>query len=151
MTTTRTDVTGVVLEQHKDVAERLSAVLNKIGNDRAEEFESLAEFLAAHEAAEESVIYPALRMLGDEGIRIADDRTNEEGVASAVLARLKGFNTDSNEFETMFAEFTEKVHEHAAREEAEVIPLLTSVTTTEQREEMGDAFLALQHGVPSRR
>lgn len=151
MTSTRTDVTGVVLEQHKDIAERLSAVLDKIGNDRTEEFQSLAEFLAVHEEAEESVIYPALRMLGDEGIRIADDRTREEGVASGVLARLKSFNTDSNEFETTFAEFTAKVHEHAASEEAEVIPLLTSVTTTEQREEMGDAFLAVQHGVPNRR
>lgn len=72
---TSNDVTEVVLSQHKDVAARLSAVLNKTGSDRSEEFESLAEFLAVHEAAEESVIYPALRKLGDERTRIADDRT----------------------------------------------------------------------------
>ena len=148
---TSNDVTEVVLSQHKDVAARLSAVLNKTGTDRTEEFESLAEFLAVHEAAEESVIYPALRKLGDEGTRIADDRTREESAASDVLTKLKGFDTGSHEFETTFTEFSAKVHEHAASEEAEVLPLLTSTTNSEQRQEMGDAFLASQHGVSSHR
>jgi len=151
MSTTNKDVSEVVLEQHKDVAARLAAVLNKTGSDRTEEFESLAEFLAVHEAAEESVIYPALRKLGDEGTRIADDRTREEGAASDVLTKLKGFDTGSDKFETTFTEFATKVHEHAASEEAEVLPLLTSTTTTEQRQAMGNVFLESQHGVSSHR
>ena len=148
---TSIDMTEVVLSQHKDVAARLSEVLNKTGSDRSEEFESLAEFLAVHEAAEESVIYPALRKLGDEGTRIADDRTREEGVASYVLTKLKGFDPGSAEFEKTFTEFSAKVHEHAASEEAEVLPLLNSTTNSEQRQEMGDALLASQHGVSSHR
>lgn len=151
MRSTTSDVTGLVLEQHKDVAERLSAVLNTTGSERADEFDVLAESLGTHEAAEESVVYPALRVLGDEGTRIADDRTREEGEARDILAKLKGLNSDSNEFETLFAEFSAKVHEHAASEEAEVIPLLTSVTTTEQREKMGDEFLAAQRDAQSSR
>ena len=151
MTTNENDVTTVVFAQHKDVAQRLSAVLNKTGSDRTEEFESLATFLPLHEGAEEAVIYPALRALGDAGTRVAEARTREESAAGDVIARLKGLDTGSAEFEATFTEFSAKVHEHAAMEEAEVLPLLNSVTTLEQRQAMGEAFLAAQMGVPSHR
>jgi hemerythrin superfamily protein len=145
------DVTTLVLAQHKDVAGRLAAVLDATGSARSEEFNSLAELLAVHEAAEEAVIYPALRNLGDEGTRIANERTGEEAAAKETLTKLKGMNTDAAEFETMFTEFSSKVHAHAASEEAQVIPLLTSSTAPEDRQTMGDAFLASQKGVPSAR
>jgi hemerythrin superfamily protein len=145
------DVTEVVLAQHKDVAQRLSDVMNKTGSDRREEFESLAEFLPVHEAAEQAVIYPALRDLGDEGTRVAETRTTEEGAASDIIAKLKELDTGSADFEAMFTDFSAKVHEHAASEEAEVLPLLNSNTTLEQRQTMGEAFLAAQAGIPSHR
>jgi hemerythrin superfamily protein len=96
MGTKENDVIEVVLAQHKDVAERLSAVLNKTDSDRTEEFESLAKFLPVHEAAEQPVIYPALRALGEEGTRVAEARTREEGAASEeveVLPLLNGATT----------------------------------------------------------
>ena len=151
MATNENDVTEVVLEQHKDVVQRLSAVLSKTGSDRTEEFESLAKFLPAHEAAERAVIYPALRALGAEGTRIAEARTQEEGAASDVITKLKGLDTGSAEFETMFTEFSAKVHQHAASEEAEVLPLLNSSTTLEQRQTMGEVFLGSRAGSPSNR
>lgn len=151
METKENDLIEVVLAQHKDVAQRLSAVLSKSGSDRTEEFESLAKFLPVHEAAEQAVIYPALRTLGDEGTRIAEARIQEEGAASDVIAKLEGLDTGSAEFETMFTEFSSKVHQHAASEEAEVLPLLNGATTLEQRQAMGEAFLASQAGIPSHR
>jgi hemerythrin superfamily protein len=151
MATNENDVAEVVLAQHKDVAQRLSAVLNKTGSDRTEEFESLAKFLPVHEASEQAVIYPALRALGDEGTRIVEARTQEEGAASDVITKLKSLDTGSAEFETTFTEFSAKVHQHAASEEAEVLPLLNSSTTLEQRQTMGEAFLASQMGIPSHR
>jgi hemerythrin superfamily protein len=151
MATNENDVTEVVLAQHKDVAQRLSAVLDKTGSDRTEEFESLTKFLPVHEAAEQTVIYPALRALGEDGTRIAEARTQEEGAASDAITKLKGLDTGSAEFETMFTEFSAKVHEHAASEEADVLPLLKSATTLEERQTMGEAFLASQAGIPSHR
>jgi hemerythrin superfamily protein len=141
-TTADTDVTSVVLDQHKDVAARLTAVLAKSGNDRAEEFSSLADMLHAHETAEETVIYPALRKLGEEGSRIADHRTSEENAAADVLTKLKGLSCDSDEFTTLFTEFSGKVHDHAASEEAEVLPMLTSRIDADERQAMGEAFLS---------
>jgi hemerythrin superfamily protein len=151
MTTNENDVTEVVLAQHKDVAQRLSAVLNKTGSDRTEEFESLTKFLPVHEAAEQAVIYPALRALGDEGNRIVDARTKEETAASEAISKLTGMDCASAEFEATFTEFSAKVHQHAASEEAEVLPLLNGATTLEQRQAMGEAFLASQMGISSHR
>lgn len=144
MTSASNDVTSVVLEQHKAVAERLDAVLNATGSGRSQEFNSLAVLLGVHEAAEESVIYPKLRELGEEGTRVADERTHEEEAAKAILTKLKSIEAGSQEFEVLFAEFSSKVHAHAASEEAEVIPLLTSSVSAEDRESMGDAFRASQ-------
>jgi hemerythrin superfamily protein len=144
MTTATNDVTTVVLEQHKEVAQRLDAVLKATGSDRSVEFNSLATLLGVHEAAEESVIYPVLRKLGEEGNRVADERTHEEEAAKEILTKLKSFKANSHEFEALFAEFNSKVHAHAASEEAEVIPLLTSSVSAEDRQSMGDAFVASQ-------
>jgi hemerythrin superfamily protein len=145
MPTAENDVTTVVLEQHKQVAQRLDAVRSATGSARAEAFASLAALLGVHETAEETVIYPALRKLGDEGTRVADERTHEEDAAKGTLTKLKGLDTGSQEFEALFEEFSSKVHAHAASEEAEVIPLLTSSVSPEERQTMGDAFLASQN------
>jgi hemerythrin superfamily protein len=151
MATTEHEVSELVLAQHQDVGQRLSAVLSKTGAERIEEFESLTKFLPVHEAAEQAVIYPALLALGDEGHRIVEARTREEQVASEVITELEGLDTDSVEFETMFTEFSAHVHQHAASEEAEVLPLLNSSITVARRRAMAEEFLAAQMGVPSRR
>jgi hypothetical protein len=67
------------------------------------------------------------------------------GCAKEILTKLKSLDTGSHDFENLFTEFSSKVHEHAASEESEVIPLLTSSVRPEERQEMGDAFLASQH------
>ncbi len=145
MTTTDNDVATVVLEQHKDVARRLDAVMNETGSARTDAFASLAKLLGSHETAEQTVIYPALRKLGDEGTRVADDRTQEEAAAEDVLTKLKGLEAGSEDFELLFRDFSAKVHEHAASEESEVIPLLMASVSAEERRAMGDAFLAAQN------
>jgi hemerythrin-like domain-containing protein len=150
MTTADNDVITVVLGQHQDVAGRLDAVMSAAGSTRADAFEALADLLDVHETAEETVIYPALRKLGNEAARVADDRAHEEAAAKQILTRLKGLDAGSNEFESLFSEFSAKVHEHAASEESEVIPLLTSSLSAQERQAMGDAFRASQKATSGR-
>jgi hemerythrin superfamily protein len=145
MTAASNDVTTVVLEQHKEVAQQLDAVLKATGSGRSVEFNSLAALLGVHEAAEEAVIYPVLRELGEEGTRVADERTHEEEAAKEILTKLKSLDAGSQAFEALFAEFSSKVHAHAASEESEVIPVLTSSVSAEDRQSMGDAFVASQN------
>ena len=147
MSTTDNDVNAVLLEQHQQVAQRLDAVRTAKGSVRAEEFDALAALLDGHETAEETLIYPALRKLGDEGARVADQRTHEEDAAKEILTKLKGLETDSQDFDVLFEEFSSKVHAHAESEEREVLPLLTGSVSPEDRQAMGDAFVASQHPV----
>jgi hemerythrin superfamily protein len=100
--------------------------------------------LDVHETAEETVIYPTLRKLGAEGTRVADKRIHEEDVAKEILNKLKVMDTGSEAFEVLFEEFSAKVHAHAASEETEVIPLLRSSVFPEERQAMGEAYLASQ-------
>jgi hemerythrin superfamily protein len=150
MTPTNSDVTTIVLEQHKDVARRLAAVLNETGSAKRAEFASLAALLELHETAEETVIYPVLRQLGEEGNRVADARAREESAANEVLTKLKGMDTSSPQFDALFDDFGSAVHAHAHSEEAEVIPLLGDITA-EQRQAMGAAFLDSQRDSAGRR
>jgi hemerythrin superfamily protein len=144
MTTADNDVTTLVLAQHKEVAKRLDAVHKAPPSERAAEFDSLAALLDVHETAEETVIYPVLRKLGDDGTRIADARTTEEDAAKEVLGKLKALDAASDDFAALFTEFSAKVHAHATSEEGEVIPLLTSSVSAEERQAMGSAFVASQ-------
>ena len=144
MAALQNDVTEVVRQQHLDVTGRLAAVQHKTGDNRAQEFHALVEILTGHETAEETVIYPVLRGIGDNGVKIADARTAEEAAATVILTHLQTLDTNSSDFVTAFTDFAGKVHEHAAHEEAEVLPLLTSTITEAQRIEMGKAFLATQ-------
>ena len=150
MTQVDNDVTTIVLEQHQEVARRLDAVLSSPGSARAAEFGSLADLLAAHEHAEESVIYPALRKLGGEGSHVAEDRAKEESAAEQTLKKLKSMDAGSEEFDALFREFSLKVHAHAESEEREVIPLLKVSLPDEQRQSMGQAFRESQNSGSAR-
>ena len=143
-TNDHSDVVAVVLEQHKAAKLGLAEVLNATGDKREESFRSLAGVLAAHEGAEEAVIYPALRALGDNGVKIADARTREEAAAKETLTKLMGMDTGSADFTDLFQPFMADVLEHATKEEAEVLPLLTASFDDGQRRAMGEAFRAAQ-------
>jgi len=140
----KADVVDVVLEQHVAAKEGMTAVSNATGEQRGELFVALAPVLAAHEAAEEAVIYPALRKLGAEGSKVADERTREEQAADQTLTKLKGMDAASAEFGTTFDGFMADVLAHAEKEEAEVLPLLKSSCSDDERRDMGEKFLATQ-------
>ena len=138
------DVVDIVLEQHVAAKKGLTEVSNASGEQRGELFAALAPVLAAHEAAEEAVIYPALRELGHEATKVADERTREEQAADQALTKLTGMDAASAEFDITFESFKADVLAHAAKEEAEVLPLLKSSCSDDERRAMGESFLATQ-------
>ena len=89
------------------------------------------------------MVYPAIRELGDEGERVAQQRIAEEEKASQVLAELKASDPSTPEFETKFTAFSGDVDKHASSEEAEVLPLLEKLDDA-RRAELGDAFVSSQ-------
>jgi hemerythrin superfamily protein len=114
----------LIAEQHAEVRRLMGEIATGASDSRAETFQQLVRMLAVHETAEEMVVYPALRKLGEEGKRVAQARTAEEDEAKKVLARLEGMDPTSDAFQVQFLDFRSSVEQHASSEEANVFPLL---------------------------
>jgi hemerythrin superfamily protein len=133
------DVVSTIREQHAQARQLIGTIKAAAPEARATPFGELAEMLHAHEAAEQSVVYPALRELGDEGERVVQQRISEEEQASQVLAELEASDPSTPAFEESFVAFSGDVEQHARNEEAEVLPLLEKFDDA-RRTELGDAF-----------
>jgi hemerythrin superfamily protein len=139
------DVVSIISEQHAQVRQLIGTIKAAAPDARANPFRELAGMLHAHETAEQSVVYPAIRELGDEGERVAQQRITEEEQASQVLTELEATDASTPEFEESFTAFSGDVEQHARSEEAEVLPLLETFDDA-RREELGDAFVSTQTG-----
>jgi len=146
-TQTSQDVIQIIEAQHRDIRE-LFRRLTQTGDGELESFDELVRLLAVHETAEEMVVYPALRRMGDRGGRVADARKTEEDAAKKALAELEGLDRQSREFRLMLNAFSVDVDEHAANEETEVLPLLSEMDANE-REQMAGTFVLAEKVAPT--
>lgn len=142
------DVVDLLEAQHGEVR-RLFDQLEGGGPEEAETFECLLRLLAVHETAEEEVVYPALRSIGPDGDRIADERTGEEGEAKKALSELESLGVGAQEFAEKLAAFRLNVMEHAAGEEREVFPLLRRSLDEDKRRAMRTALEAAERMAPT--
>jgi hemerythrin superfamily protein len=141
------DVVSTIREQHARARQLIGTIKAAAPDARANPFGELAGMLHAHETAEQSVVYPAIRELGDEGERVAQQRITEEEEASQLLAELEASDPSTSEFEERFTAFSGDVELHARNEEAEVLPLLEQFDDA-RRVELGDAFVSQTVNAP---
>ena len=134
------DIVDLILAQHQEAKKGLAEVSDANPEDRGHLFDALAKVLTAHEAAEEAAIYPTLRQLGDTASAMVKARVGEESKGKAALAKLQAMDASTDEFERTFEEFRAAVLEHATHEEVEIIPLLCSALTEQERVQMAAAF-----------
>ncbi|HVW34563.1 MAG TPA: hemerythrin domain-containing protein [Acidimicrobiia bacterium] len=137
-----TDVVTVLTGQH-DLAREILAELHEtvaavaeITQDMAGPFRRLVALLAAHEAAEELVVYPALRTKLQKGI-LAGEIVAEEDEARRRLARLEKLAAGFFAFPDALAEFEEAILAHAAHEEQAVFPILEAGLPAAERARLG--------------
>ena len=140
------DVVQVLQSQHDQVRKMLKTIGNASATDRAGAFQELVTMLKAHEAAEESVVYPAIRGKGGESV--ANQRIAEEKEAETVIANLQKADPASSEFTEMFNKFQAAVEKHASAEESEVFPLVSEQFDDGKRRSMASELLQAeqQHG-----
>jgi len=136
------DVVAVLTSQHErarallaELHETVAAVAD-ITADMAEPFGELVRLLVGHEAAEEMVVYPALRTALEEGV-LAERRVAEEHEAKQQLARLEKLATGFFAFPAALAEFEAGILAHAEEEERTVFPRLERGLPAEERRRLG--------------
>jgi hemerythrin superfamily protein len=139
-TAQKTDIIDVLTSQHNEAKAGLASLVAADAKVRGAEFEKLAKVLAAHEHGEEAHVYPALETMGDKASQIIEERRAEEAEASDKIAQIKSLAPLSTEFATGIAQLKKAVEAHAAKEEAAVFPLLSSLDEA-TRSKLGDSMI----------
>lgn len=148
------DVVAVLAAQHDRARALLGelheavAIVGELIQDLPGPFRDLVTLLATHEAAEEIVVYPRLKVGLEEG-RLAERCLAEEHEVKQLLARLEKMAPAFFEFPAALAEFEEKLLAHAEHEEQAVFPVLEERIPPADRRELGDNFLHAAVRAPS--
>jgi Hemerythrin HHE cation binding domain len=103
-----------------------------------------------HEAAEQQYFWPAVRALGPEGDRVADQAIEQEITGESALDELDKLSPDDQQFETVLTTFTSEARAHIAFEEAHAWPLLGATLNQEQAEDLGDKVYQAKKMAPTR-
>jgi hypothetical protein len=103
-----------------------------------------------HEVAEQQYFWPAVRELGPEGNRIADEAISQEKEGERMLAELDKLNPDNERFETLLSGFISDARAHIAFEEGHAWPLLRGAISMERMNELGDKITQAKRMAPTR-
>lgn len=130
------DIIGFLRNQHAEIKGMLEQVLATQGPDRKKTFTTLKTFMAAHEAAEETVVHPAAKRTIAGGPAEVAARLAEEKEAKKALSMLEKLDVGSSEFESKFRTLQKAVLAHAKAEEAEEFEKLAEKLDVSALEEM---------------
>jgi hemerythrin superfamily protein len=148
-TKTTQTVTELLRERHQQVKEMFQQMDTAAGDERAELFDCLRATLAVHETAEEIVVYPAARKLGEAAARVVEARLKEEDQAKHVLAELEKAGPDGPGFPGRFNTFRTAATAHAEAEERELFPLLEQQCDHDQLTAMTDRLTRAERLAPT--
>ena len=147
--TEQVDAIELLLQQHNQARKLMIEVESGRGDSKKTAFEQLVRLLAVHETAEEEVVYPVLKLAGDEGARVTEARKAEEDEAKKALSDLESMDMPTREFDEGFRSFRQMVLRHAANEEREVFPRLRASQTPEELERLGNAVRKAERTAPT--
>lgn len=128
-----------------ELASKTSAVENQ--RDLAQR---IVRDLSVHAAAEEQVLYPAIRRALDDGERLADDSTAEHAEIKQLLADLDGVQPDDDRFFPGFRRVMDLVRAHVADEEESLLPRLREAVGQDELYELADALVGAKRLAPTR-
>ncbi|GAA3454631.1 hemerythrin domain-containing protein [Dactylosporangium matsuzakiense] len=137
------DVVDLLLLQHARIEEQFLLVTGATGEARKQAFDDLVRLLAVHETAEEELIHPLSRTLGDNDAMV-EDRLAEERLAKETLTELIDAGVDAEGFDTGLLLLRTSVLEHARHEERYEFPHLRAHVPAERLQRLATAFAAAE-------
>ena len=148
--TVEPDVVDLLLAQHTQIRALFDEVLTALGEHKRDRFQDLVRLLAVHEAAEEELIHPRVRVEVAAAGPVVDQRLDEEQAAKQELARLYDLGTDHVDFDRGLTALAKDVVAHATREEQEEFPYLRGVLSADELHRLANALRAAQSLAPTR-
>jgi hemerythrin superfamily protein len=149
--TNQIDAIELLLRDHQSI-ERLTEQLDA-ADDPAEIrglFLRIVEQLAAHEAVEQQVIFPAFRAsLESAGDDTLDHRMGEHQELNELLAEMRSLAPDGFSFTKRESAFVLEVREHFRREEETVFARMRESFTADQLAELAERALVVKQHAPA--
>src|SRR5262245_50959303 len=109
--------------------------------------EQVCKELEMHTLLEETVFYPAVRALGDQGLEDQiGEALEEHAKVKREVARLRDARGEDDETDEQMSQLEKDVEHHASEEEREMFPRLAQLMREEEREELARRMQALKRG-----
>ena len=143
------DVAQIIARDHRKL-EALFAQLESDHGDRRRLVNQVIGDLAAHSAAEEQLLYPAVRDMVPGGGAMADQAIAEHKAIKEELARLEQGEPGQQDFENALTAVMDHVRTHVPQEENELLPALRMVIGEEGMRELGPLFEQVEGTIPTR-
>ena len=118
------DLVSLLVDQHLRIRDLLGVVERSSGSRRAARLTELATLLLEHEAAEERVVHPITRGVGEAGPQIVDQLLDQEYAIRRALDRLVRTDPDDLDFLPVLSELRQIVLAHIEFEERYEFPQL---------------------------
>jgi iron-sulfur cluster repair protein YtfE (RIC family) len=146
-----TDLVDAVLADHRALARLLDDVAaSGDARNRRELAERAIAELARHWAAEEQVMYPAVRRGLPDGEAVAGRGLARHADGEQLMKRIQQADATTPEFDELVDRLVGEVGEHLRTEEAEVLPGLRAGCSAEELADLGRKFEFARKVAPTR-
>jgi hemerythrin superfamily protein len=142
-------VIDLLLADHEQVERLFERMIEGEVDRWPDYFCELRENLVRHEAAEEVVVYPALRQIDPAGGPVADARLGEQAAAEKVLQEMETMDEGDPAFAEVLRTLHAAVLEHAEAEEELVFPRLVQFMDPGVLLELGEKYEAAKSSAPT--
>jgi hemerythrin superfamily protein len=152
------DFIEVLVEDHREV-EILFDQIEQLMHDpldaaarmqAAERTSQLIAELVRHAVAEEEYLYPAVREKLDRGDAIAEFEIAQHEAAERTMIELERLDPVNVEFRNTVRRLEVQVREHAGQEEADLLPALAAVLSTDERRDLAMKLAIAKAMAPTR-
>lgn len=145
------DVTTIIENDHREV-ERLFDAYESAESAQTKDVvvDELRVALAQHAAAEEILVYPAVRRATAAGDHQAEHAIDEHQEIKRLLADLDGMEPGDPGRDAVLRELRRSVEHHVEEEEGVLLPSLRAGTEQERLDSMGELFSAMKPLLPTR-
>lgn len=143
------DVAEIIASDHRKI-EGLLARLQSDEGDRRHLADQVVGELAAHSAAKEQVVYPAVRDMVPGGGAMASKAIADSKAMKQDLDKLGHGQPGEQGFENALFAVMDQFRTHVPEEENELLPALRMVIGEDKMKELGGIFEQVKGTIPTR-
>lgn len=144
------DIVALVKADHRTLRAFFAQMVDADPGQREPLWEELTRLLAAHESAEEMVLFPAVRVISNEHDPMLRARIAEQTEAEELLVRMGDMDRASLDFGSSLQRLHRAVLAHAEAEEAQVLPLIADADKALDRPSLGARYEDAKRRGPTR-